>query len=98
MTDFTEQEKTKLVEAFIQLDVKPDFTDSAKLNEWLQNYGKKTDNESVTVVAQGLKISTFSGDESKDTSFDVWKYEVNCLIEEGKYSDEDIKQAIRKIT
>ena len=45
MTDFTEQEKTKLAKAFIQLDVKPDFTDSAKLNEWLQNYGKKTENE-----------------------------------------------------
>ena len=26
----------------------------------------------------------------------MWKYDVNCLIEEGQYSGEDIKQAIRK--
>ena len=42
------------------------------------------------------KISCFSGDGSKqDTSYDLWRYEVDCLIKE-KYSEEAIAQAIRR--
>ena len=42
------------------------------------------------------KVSCFSGDSSKqDTSYDLWRYEVDCLIKE-KYSEEAIAQAIRR--
>ena len=42
------------------------------------------------------KVSCFSGDGSKqDTSYDLWRYEVDCLIKE-KYSEEAIAQAIRR--
>ena len=42
------------------------------------------------------KVSCFSGDVSKqDTSYDLWRYEVDCLIKE-KYSEEAIAQAIRR--
>ncbi|KAK3098932.1 hypothetical protein FSP39_024397 [Pinctada imbricata] len=42
------------------------------------------------------KISTFSGDTTKqDTSYDLWRYEVDCLVKE-KYSEAVIAQAIRR--
>ena len=37
----------------------------------------------------------FSG-ESKDCNFDVWLYEVKCLLEEDNYSADTVKQAVRK--
>lgn len=42
------------------------------------------------------KLSIFSGDPSRsDVSYDVWKYEVECLINE-EYSEKVIFQAIRR--
>lgn len=42
------------------------------------------------------KIATFSGDKSKqDTSFELWKYEVECLVRD-KYSESIIQQSIRR--
>ena len=42
------------------------------------------------------KLSCFSGDGSKsDTSYDLWRYEVDCLIKE-KYRKETIAQSIRR--
>lgn len=42
------------------------------------------------------KISCFSGDGSKnDTTYDLWRYEVDCLIKE-KYKEESIAQSIRR--
>ena len=44
------------------------------------------------------RISTFSGDtDSKsDVGFDLWSYEVRCLIKEGVYSQAAILQAVRR--
>ena len=42
------------------------------------------------------KLSCFSGDGSKqDTTYDLWRYEVECLIHE-KYKEEIIAQSIRR--
>ena len=98
MAHFTSEEKSKLINAFEQLNQKPDFDDPEQLEAWLKNYGQGAipkSQDSVNVFPQNPKISIFSG-ESKDTPFDLWKFEVQCLVEEGKYSDEALKQAIRK--
>lgn len=45
------------------------------------------------------KFSTFSGDESKErkeSSFEEWRYEVQCTLKEGVHSNQAIAQAIRK--
>ena len=45
-----------------------------------------------------LKITYFSGSEpvrKGETSFDIWKYEVNCLKRNSIYPEHIIKQAIR---
>lgn len=41
-----------------------------------------------------LRISTFSGD-GKDSTYDLWKYEVTCLMKE-KHPREDLLMAVRR--
>lgn len=44
-----------------------------------------------------LRISNFSGDlASKDTPFDLWIYEVRCLVRDREYSEATIQQAVRR--
>ena len=44
------------------------------------------------------RLSTFSGntDSKTDVGFDLWSYEVRCLVNEGVYSQPAILQAIRR--
>ncbi|XP_071136372.1 paraneoplastic antigen-like protein 5 [Mytilus edulis] len=41
------------------------------------------------------KIPVFSGEEKSEVSFDVWKFEVKCIIQEGNYTDTILLQCIR---
>lgn len=41
------------------------------------------------------RISIFSGDRKSDVSYDLWKYEVTCLMKESK-SEETVLQTIRR--
>ena len=96
MAHFSDSEKNQLVKAFESLNVKPDFDDAEALNYWLQNYqGTKPKTDTVSVITQIPKISQFSGDK-KDTPYDLWEFQVKCLQEDEKYSEEMIKQAIKK--
>ena len=45
------------------------------------------------------KFTAFSGEEPRpktEASYEEWRFEVKCLIEEGEYSEHVIAQAIRK--
>ena len=44
---------------------------------------------------QPIRISTFSGDGKCETSYELWRYEVTCLMKEG-HSKEAIMMAIRR--
>lgn len=58
---------------------------------------KPTSSQPKTTFTQALRITTFSGDpESKDATFDLWSYEVRCLIKDGVHSKEIIRQAVWK--
>lgn len=41
------------------------------------------------------RIPIFSGEEKSEVSFDVWKYEVKCIIREKNYTDTILVQSIR---
>ncbi len=47
---------------------------------------------------QWPRLSTFSGDDTSktDASFDLWKYEVSCLLEDKLHPEESIRQTIRR--
>lgn len=44
------------------------------------------------------RIATFSGEDSSkgDTTYDLWKFEVECLLEGGIYPEAVVCQAVRK--
>ena len=44
---------------------------------------------------QRPRLPTFSGDQKGETTFDVWKFEVKCIVREGNYSNTVLLQSIR---
>ena len=120
--EFSEEEQTKIMDAFKALGVKPKADSPQDLQTWmlehLQAAGKvKSEDEeedddddddddaepekvnrTATSNSQWPRLSTFSGDETSktDVSFDLWKYEVSCLLEEKLHPEESIRQAIRR--
>ena len=52
---------------------------------------------SLTVSIQIPRISVFTGENTKgELSFDLWKYEVKCLLMDKTYSPDIIASAIKK--
>ncbi|XP_062571420.1 uncharacterized protein LOC134233469 [Saccostrea cucullata] len=49
-------------------------------------------------IIQPPRFSVFTGNDKKgsETTFDLWIYEVQCLIRDKTHSDEDIAQAVRR--
>ena len=103
--ELTEEEMTNLAKAFKDLGVKPKFDSPAELQKWMKDYAKADDGEEevlegkqmITVVPQLPRVSTFSGDSSKgDTPFELWKYEVQCLLSSDSHPKGVITQAVRK--
>ena len=47
------------------------------------------------VIQEQPKLSSFSGEKGKDTTFARWRYDVNCLVA-SQFSEATILQAIRK--
>ena len=41
------------------------------------------------------RIPLFSGEEKSEVTFDVWKFEVKCIIREGNYSEAVLLQCMR---
>lgn len=103
MADFTEEEVNKMVESFKQLGVKPKAGSAEDLRNWMLGVvaSGELGDVKVPIDVKGNtyrpppRISLFSG-TAKDTAFDLWKYEVNCLISENTYSPEEILLAIRR--
>ena len=62
-----------------------------------QNATKDQSSASTKITSHYIpKISCFSGDGSKqDTTYDLWRYEVDCLLKE-KYSEEIVAQSMRR--
>ena len=68
-----------------------------------QTYGPMRSDCNVTLEQSYLaqmripQLPVFSGENQKaDVSFEVWKFELNCLINESVYPNSHILQAVRK--
>lgn len=42
------------------------------------------------------RISTFSGSAKGETNYEFWRYEIQCLVSEKVYREDQILQAIRR--
>ena len=103
MAEFSPEEANQLVDTFKALDVKPNPDTPEDLQAWMLSYlttqGKIPNVEQKTKILPGFpRIATFSGDPGAkgDTSFDLWKYEVQCLLKDKLHSREAVAQAVRK--
>ena len=94
-TSQTEKAKRNVTEAVIDEKQKADCGKGLEIKEgqYVQPRITFTDQNSFP------KLSTFSGEDSKaknETTFEEWKYEVDCLRQDKSYTDSQIGLAIRK--
>ena len=62
-------------------------------------FGHKTEGQTVDRSILFPKFTAFSGDQPKpknEATYKEWKYEVNCTLKAGTYTEEILAQAIRK--
>ena len=110
-TSYTEEERNQLVSVFETLDVKPKMDNPDDLRKWMTDFvkgqgrmedqsdhGKPQGTGTVsTHVVHDPKVSTFSGGtNTKDVSYETWKYEINTLLEEGVHKTEQVTSAAKK--
>lgn len=106
MATFTEDEVKEMTATFEAVGFKPKSETKEELEasmlEYLGQAGKlpvKQETQAPTkqVLQQPPRVSSFSGDSVKgDSPFDLWKYEVNCLVREGVHTHDSILQAVRR--
>ena len=103
---YSTEEKDQLVTMFESLDSKPkkkwmeDYLKSKADPEEQQNQLPTAGTPSIiqkTNAFQPPRIVTFSGSgDSKDVSFETWKFEVETLLREGTHSKKEIASLARK--
>ncbi|XP_041360541.1 uncharacterized protein LOC121376829 [Gigantopelta aegis] len=109
--ELDEQQIGELVNVFHKMGLEPKLDTSDDLKTWIHGMSQqqgpllKTEDplppppppKESAVFPRFPKLSFFSGDrQGKDTTFDLWTYEVNCLIQDKAYGSEVISQAIRQ--
>ena len=104
MTELNEEELKKLGAYFTELHVKPDLTLSADFKAWMESQGETIKQRSPDARTQKEilidrvpRLPNFWGStEHKDAvQYELWKYEVDCLITEGLYTKEVVAEEMR---
>lgn len=106
MAEFSEEETKSLVDAFSALGAKPKTDSPEDLRRWMEAFTDAhrddkrqigSENTQISNLRHFPRIVTFSGDSSKgdQSAFDLWRYEVRCLLEDKAHSEDVIRQAIR---
>lgn len=101
----SEEEGKKIIEAFEALKLKPKCDTPDDLKKWLEEKSQlgatakiKTEqtDETTKQYMNFPRISTFSGSPRGETSYELWRYEIQCLLNEKVYRHDQILQAIRR--
>lgn len=91
--DVTEHE-LKLIGAMRHLKVKPETVETT---EELEKFMKDYDHDSSEGRRQFPRLSIFFGEEGKgEVTYQTYKYEIECLLQEKKYPEDQILLAIRR--
>ncbi|CAG2186524.1 unnamed protein product [Mytilus edulis] len=92
MSDYlTEEEIANMVKAFNDMEIRPSASSPEEFKTWLEEY--KDDDDALDAYIP--RISTFTGDDTNAARYDIWRYEVLCLVK-NRFTHETIKMAIRK--
>lgn len=104
----SEEEGKKIIEAFEALKLKPKCDTPEDLKKWLEEKSQlgatakikteKTEqtDETTKQYMNFPRISTFSGSARGETSYELWRYEIQCLLNEKVYRHDQILQTIRR--
>lgn len=106
--EFNEEEKAQLIQRFVELGVKPKADTKEEFQNWMASIvaqGVAAPEGEAKPIIQTVsskehipRIPIFTGatpTKSEHVSFDVWQYEIKCLIKSKRYSNEIILQALR---
>ena len=109
MSKPTEEEVAQLVSAFQKLHTWPKADSAEDLVTWMSEYvHAKQDGSGMPPSAAGVtfptsitlsqppKLPLFSGDKQLDTTFDVWKYHYNCLLNDKSVSSGVLLKAVQQ--
>ncbi|VDI39633.1 Hypothetical predicted protein [Mytilus galloprovincialis] len=92
MSDYlTEEEIANMVKAFNDMEIRPSASSPEEFKTWLEEY--KDDDDALDAYIP--RISTFTGDNTNAAKYDIWRYEVLCLVK-NRFTHATIKMAIRK--
>ncbi|CAG2241346.1 unnamed protein product [Mytilus edulis] len=89
--DLTEEEVRNIIAAFKDMHMKPNAESPDAFKDWMKEFST----QKSLYTGYIPRIPTFSGDNKGDNTYEVWRYQVVCLIIEN-YADEVIAQAIRR--
>ncbi|XP_063438199.1 uncharacterized protein LOC134719148 [Mytilus trossulus] len=93
--ELTEQDIQNIVRAFKDMKVKPNADTTDAFKNWMKEFSTSKMDD-VLYMPYIPKLPIFSGDDKgDDVSYDLWRYQVACLIKEN-YRHEIIAQAIRR--
>ena len=104
----SEDELTAIGKAFEDMGVKPSAASAKDFQKWLSGYGKggavskgdkssgsPGDGSGNTTVKEHPRLPIFSGEKKGDVDFDLWRFQVQCLLKEN-YKEEVIALTIRR--
>lgn len=107
--EITDNEAKHIIAAIRSLKLKPKADTPEEFKNWLQGMAEadlpiatrdfKSENVSTTMQTKYTgfpRISPFTGSSKRETSYELWRYEIQCLVSEKVYSDDQILQAIRR--
>lgn len=93
----TEEDKTKLAEAFASLKIKaPKIESPEDLEEFMKYYVTSTDDKKK-LPTKSAELPEFSGEDGKKgVRYQTWRYQVQCHKEEKVFTDLQIVSGIRR--
>ena len=99
--DTITEDELKMVELMKSLKIKPPkFETAEELEHYMKYYVTETEAAKPDVkkhYERNPKISIFYGENNKgEVQYTTWRYEVECLINSGSYSEEELLSAIRR--
>jgi hypothetical protein len=110
MSDMSKAEMEALCKTFKEMGVKPKAASPAELEAWMSAYvqahgGGAVKAEtppvltlpSTVTITQPPRLPLFSGEDGKgESTFDLWRYEIECLISSETHTPDAINQALRR--
>lgn len=99
----SEEERKKVMDLFDQMGATPEGDTPEELQAWMRNYlasqeTARARTETPHEVGRLRLCVTFSGDEMAkgDCKYDLWRYEMDCLVKEHTHSEETLRHVIRR--